>query len=114
MTLTDAPLSRLLSYCCESGRVCPQPQRWNELFQMLPATRQVGVGWEPSLPLILAAWWEASDGQKRERLSEHVRWANDHGALDRVADFLYSLPPTEWHYEEPRLPHRIGLRKRPT
>src|SRR5436309_2524782 len=50
-------LEQLLSYCRENGRVCPVPTRWNELYQMLPETRQKGLGWEPSSPLILAAWW---------------------------------------------------------
>src|ERR1700741_3968707 len=68
-------LEQLLSYCRENGRVCPVPMRWNVLYQMLPETRQKEVGWEPSLPLILAAWWESSDGDKQERLAGHIRWA---------------------------------------
>ena len=91
-------LEQLLSYCRENGRVCPVPTRWNELFQMLPETRRKGVGWEPSLPLILAAWWESSDDDKQERLGEHIRWAHDRGALAKVADFLRSLPESDWHH----------------
>jgi len=48
---------------------------------LLTNRRGVGVGWEPSLPLILAAWWEASDKDKRTRVHSHLRWASDHGAL---------------------------------
>jgi hypothetical protein len=70
------------------------PTRWNELYQILPNTRRIGVGWEPAGPLILAARWEASMDQKRERLVEHIRWAHKHGALDTVANFLRSLPET--------------------
>jgi len=29
--------------------VCPQPMRWNELYEMLPAKKRVGNGWEPPL-----------------------------------------------------------------
>jgi hypothetical protein len=64
----------------------------------LPNRRRKGAGWEPALPLILAAWWEASDQQKQERLEQHVRWANDHGCMEQIAEFLHSLPESEWHH----------------
>jgi hypothetical protein len=91
-------LEQLLSFCRKKGRVCPLPQRWNDLYRMLPKTQRRGTGWEPALPLILAAWWEASDRQKRERLELHIRWAHDNGALDQIANFLRSLPESEWHH----------------
>jgi hypothetical protein len=91
-------LEQLLTYCRENERVCPAPQRWNELWQILPNKRRKGVGWEPPLPLILAAWWEASDQQKQERLEHHVRWAGDHNFIDQIAKFLNSRPESEWHH----------------
>ena len=51
-------LSDLLDYVRSNDRVCPQPQKWNELWEMLPDRRRAGEGWEPSLPLILDAWWD--------------------------------------------------------
>jgi hypothetical protein len=92
------PFAELLAFCRDNGRLCPVPMRWNALYQMLPETRRKGLGWEPALPLILAAWWEASEDQKQERLIEHIRWARDHGVLDVVAKFLHSLPESEWHH----------------
>jgi hypothetical protein len=94
--MTD--LQQLLIYCRENGRVCPMPQHWNRLWEMLPNRSRRGVGWEPSLPLILAAWWEASDEAKQERLELHLRWATEHAVLDQVAAFLRSLPENEWHH----------------
>jgi hypothetical protein len=94
-----ADLEQLLAYCSNNSRVCPQPQRWNELYQMLPDTRRKGAGFEPALPLILAAWWEATNSQKKERLKDHIQWASEHGALSKVDDFLRSLPEGEWHHE---------------
>ena len=91
-------LEQLLSFCRENGRVCPLPQRWGDIYRMLPETQRRGIGWEPGLPLILAAWWEASDRQKQERLELHIRWAHDHGALDQIANLLHSLPESEWHH----------------
>lgn len=40
----------------KNNRVCPQPVRWQELYEMLPDKKRIGNGWEPALPLILAAW----------------------------------------------------------
>jgi hypothetical protein len=92
-------LEQLLAYCSANSRVCPQPQRWNELYQMLPETHRKGMGFEPPVPLILAAWWEASDRQKKERLKVHLLWANDHGALATIGKFLRSLAESDWHHE---------------
>jgi hypothetical protein len=66
---------------------------------MLPEKRRKGIGFEPALPLILAAWWEASDSEKKERLKVHIQWANGHGALAEVDKFLQSLPEGDWHHE---------------
>jgi hypothetical protein len=95
----SADLEQLLTFCTANARVCPQPQKWNELYQMLPETRRQGVGFDPAAPLILAAWWEATDDQKKIRVKEHVRWASEHGALTRIDKFLRSLPESDWHHE---------------
>lgn len=91
-------LESLLLYCQSNGRVCPVPQTRNHLYQLLPGSRQVGVGWVTPLPLILAAWWEASDDEKRGRLAEHLQWASEHGALQSVCAYLHSLPEEQWHH----------------
>lgn len=91
-------LDEVLEFCALNQRVCLMPMRWNDLYKMLPATRRVGVGYEPAAPLILAAWWEASDEQKKGRFETHIRWAHRHSALDTIADFLRSLPENEWHH----------------
>jgi|GEM_PF-805369 len=87
----------LLTYAREDGRICPQPQAWNQLFDLLPDKRRVGNGCEPPLPLILAAWDYSSDLEKRERFLLHIRWAAEHGALDPVNQFIRAIPPSGWH-----------------
>lgn len=67
------------------------PMPWNELWEMLPARRRAGLGWEPPLPLILAAWREASNVAKREVLGIHLRWAAEHGMIAPVLAHLESL-----------------------
>ena len=91
-------LEKLLVYCGENARICPLPQQWNRMWELLPNRSRRGSGWNPPLPLILAAWWETSDAQKKDRLEQHVRWAAEHGALPSIAEFLRSLPEREWHH----------------
>jgi hypothetical protein len=68
---------------------------------MLPNKRRVGSAWQPALPLILSAWHETSALLKIMRLEEHIDWADQHGALDVINDFLRSLPESDWaHFTE--------------
>jgi hypothetical protein len=83
----------------KDGRVCPQPMVWNRLWELLPNRRRVGPGWEPPPPLILAAWWETSDSDKRGRFHLHLRWASEHGAIESVTNLLSSMKPEDWHTE---------------
>lgn len=92
-------LQTLLSFCQSNGRLCPQPMKWNELWEMLPDKKRKGLGWEPSLPLILAAWWEASPEQKRNRLQQHLLYAEEKGVLDKIETFLRGLSENEWFHE---------------
>ena len=89
-------LDVVLAEAQKNRRVCPQPQRWNELYQMLPDTRRKGGGYEPAAPLILAAWWDTPAMLKMLRLREHIEWAERHGALDKVHAFLSEMPESEW------------------
>jgi hypothetical protein len=93
------PLNDLMVYCQQHGRVCPQPQLWQRLYELLPERRQIGAGFVPAAPLILGGWWHSSDQEKRSRLKAHIQWAADHQALDRVALFLRALQEREWHHE---------------
>ncbi len=90
-------LEEIIATAAKAGRVCPQPDEWHRLWELLPNRRKKGLGWEPSLPLILAAWDHTSDAEKRERFHLHLRWAKEHGSLGEVASFIASLKPEEWH-----------------
>ena len=89
-------LTELLDYAQANRRVCPQPQKWNELWELLPHKKRVGNGWEPALPLILAAWWETPALLKILRLREHIVYAEAHGVLVDVERFLKGLPEEDW------------------
>ena len=91
--------SDLFDYIQNSKRVCPKPDYWNKLWEMLPDKKRVGAGWQPALPLILAAWWETSDAQKRVRLTTHINYAEEKGILNQVNEYLRSLKENQWVYE---------------
>ncbi len=52
-----------------------------------------------SPPLILGAWWHTSDAEKQSRFLSHIQWAAEHDALPKIAIFIKSLTPEQWHYE---------------
>ena len=91
----------LISYCRENSRVCPMPMQWDALWNLLPNRKRVGSGWEPALPLILAAWHDTPALSKILRLEEHIRWADEQKALDEISTFLRNLPEDQWiHLDE--------------
>jgi hypothetical protein len=93
-------MNELLLFVKSDKRVCPQPQKWNELWKLLPDRKQISTGgWKPPLPLILAAWWHTNDSEKRNRLNEHIQYANEKGVVKEVSNFLHSLSPDDWLYE---------------
>jgi hypothetical protein len=63
---------------------------------MLPNKRRAGGGWEPALPLILAAWNDTPVLSKILRLREHIDWAVANDASSLVGKFLEGLPDEAW------------------
>jgi hypothetical protein len=74
------------------------PQLWNKLYELLPDRKRAGGGWEPSLPLILAAWYDTPALPKMLRLTEHIEWAANHGILEVVDLFLRELREEDWYH----------------
>lgn len=97
-------LDQLLAFVRERDRVCPLPERWTELYELLPGTTRVGGGWHPALPLILGGWWHSSVRDKRERLAEHIQYAAAHGVLSQVDQFLRGLAESEWAHAQEFVP----------
>ena len=95
----SSELDEILTFSQTEQRICPQPQVWNQLWELLPNKSRVGAGWEPSPPLILGAWWHTSDAEKQSRFLSHIHWAAEHDSLPKVAAFIKSLVSEQWHYE---------------
>ena len=95
--MIEEKFKALLEYVKADERICPMPDAWNQLWEMLPDKKRVGAGWEPAPPLILAAW-DSPYLTKILRLDEHIRYAADHGALDEIDSYLRGLKPEQWFY----------------
>lgn len=100
MTIIDKEeLENLLKYVQTDERICPLPVYWTSLWELLPECRQKSNGgWEPPLPLILAAWHDTTSQQKRERLEEHIKCAAEQGILDKADRFIRDLTEEQWFY----------------
>jgi hypothetical protein len=96
--MPEPDLHQVLALASTDGRICPKPPQWGRLYELLPDTRSDAYGSIPSEPLILAAWSESSDEDKRYRLKEHLEWAAGHGALERVHKYLATLREQDWHH----------------
>ena len=98
--MTINSLIELKEFCKIKDRVCPQPQQWNELWNKLKDKKQNGSKWAPSLPLILAAWWNTPIISKQIRLIEHLDWAHSKGQLEEITNFLTSLSEEQWYHTD--------------
>ena len=95
--MTDT-VDSLINYSRENSRVCPMPMQWDALWKLLPNRKRVGSGWEPALPLILAAWHDTPALTKILRLEEHIKWADKENALSVISTFLRNLPEDQWFH----------------
>ena len=97
MSEATETVESLWAYCSGDGRVIPRD--WDKVYKMLPSKRQLASGgWEPPLPLILAAWHETTPLEKQLRFREHVQWAADHGRLDLLGEYLRALREDDWYH----------------
>ena len=95
-TLTET-FDTLWGYCTANKRAIPRD--WNRLYQLLANKRpKPSGGWEPSLPLILAAWDVTMPIEKQLRFKEHIEWARDQGQLAEIGKYLRSLVEDDWYH----------------
>jgi hypothetical protein len=93
----ESEFDALWAECTANKRVVPMPPQWNELYGLLKNRRQKpSGGWEPPLPLILAAWHHSTPIEKQLRLKAHLEWARQHDQLATIGAFLRSLPEAQW------------------
>ena len=75
------------------------PERLAKLWAMLAnKRRKPSGGWEPPLPLILAAWDVTMPEEKQLRFKEHIQSAHDNGQIDAIGSYLRSLSEQDWYH----------------
>ena len=99
--MSEEIVEEVMEYCCTNNRICPMPQQWNKLWEMLPGSGRVTSGLRPPSPLILDSWHDSTPDMKIGRLTEHIQWANNHHAIVPVVGYLYGLAEEDWlHFGE--------------
>jgi len=92
-------LEEIIDYLDEKNIVCPQPNHWNKLWSRLPdCVRNENGEWSIGQPLILGAWWDSTDQEKRERFVEHINWANEHDMLEKFYRMMLDIDEEGWEY----------------
>lgn len=77
-----------------AGALCPMPDAWHKLFQILKPYET------PSNPLtspLILGGWDTPAEVKLERFEEHLAFADLAGVLDEMADYLKSLSSNQWY-----------------
>lgn len=90
----------LWKYCRADRRAIPRD--WQKVYEMLAFKRQLpSGGWEPPLPLILAAWHVTSPLEKQLRFREHLQWAAENDQRGLLGKYLRALREKDWfHFGE--------------
>jgi len=97
MTGPSESLEPLWAYCSADRRVIPRD--WQKVYEMLASKRQLpSGGWEPPLPLILAAWHVTTPLEKQLRFREHVEWAAEHDQLNLLGKYLRASREGDWYH----------------
>ena len=76
-----------------NNRACPDPQHWIQLYQQLGGGSCAGLQAPPLQPWL---WSQLSGLQRRLRFREHVEWAERHGCIHQVAQFMARLNEGDW------------------
>ena len=102
MSDTSADFDSLWVHSTANNRLVPMPPQWSQLYGLLKNTRQKpSGGWEPPLPLILAAWHDSMPIEKQLRFKVHLEWAQQNDQLEQIGAFLRALPEDQWcHFGE--------------
>jgi len=69
--------------------ICPMPQKWNEIYISLLKVWERGLARpddKPPVPLILAAWHESTDEQKKERWRTTIDWAYEYNCPELIPE----------------------------
>lgn len=87
--------NKLISHIKSNGLVCPSPQKWELIFNIirdeLPPNKLT--------PLILGAWHFTNDSEKQGRLIEQIEFAFNlkNGKTEQFEKAIYALSDVDWY-----------------
>lgn len=81
-----------------NNRVCPRPERWEEFYRLLQAHQAGAKAPKPPAPATGAAWTVTPSLTKRLCFREQVEWADRHGLLEPVMEFMVHLDEADWFH----------------
>lgn len=79
-----------------NNRVCPRPERWQELYEQLPPRKTLRGTQNPPVPPLGSAWAATPPLTKRLLFREHIEWAEATGSLETVMAYMQSMAETDW------------------
>lgn len=79
-----------------NNRVCPRPERWLQLAELLPPRKTMRGMQPPPVPITGPAWSVTPPLTKRLCFREHIEWAERQGVLESVMAFMQALPEEDW------------------
>lgn len=94
-------VEEVMAFARANLRVCPQLAVWRRLYLMLPRAAAGSVPERAPLPVDRASWQHTPDVVKQECLRQQLEWAQAHGVLAQVHDFLRCMREDEWHHIDP-------------
>ena len=83
----------LLDYCGAGGRICPAPEAWHRMWQLLDAMATDRKPPRPPAP-------DEPGNSLKWALVDHLLWADQLGVFDKVDQFLRSLGPSQWTMQD--------------
>jgi hypothetical protein len=91
--LRRSALEQLIEGMAQDGIVCPEPLAWDGLWRTMNG---LGAG-SLQLPLILAAWSQTTNRQKRSRFVEQLAKADRVGTGSQLIQAVSGIGASQWH-----------------
>lgn len=92
-------LDEVMAEARRFNRVCPQQPQWLVLYEVMLSRATPGARERPPSPVLTGPAWKATPSlSKRMVFREHLEWADRHGALGAVSDYLKALPEPAWYH----------------
>ena len=79
-----------------NNRVCPRPERWNELSRLLPPRKTLRGSQQPPAAITGPAWHATPALTKRLCFREQIEWAESQGVLEDIVAFMQTMSEQEW------------------